>query len=209
MNNFAELSRHDGEGVQFLVRWRGKQEGPYSASVIETKLQNREMGLLHEISHNGRWISIRDYMTEKVAALQVEKQIQEEQERRVREEAERQAHEREEQHRIAVLAEERRKAAQLDSAQLQQSFEQRIPLSHSPQKNHGSSGLQIIGTLFLIGGLAVIAYFFLAFDTSVESGFGRVNNLGLMADRQNGIIIGVGLSLVGTIMFVIASRNKN
>jgi hypothetical protein len=63
--------------------------------------------------------------------------------------------------------------------------------------------------LLLLGGLAVSAYFFLAFDTSVESGMGRINNLGLMADRQNGIILGIGLSVVGTIMLVIGARGKN
>jgi hypothetical protein len=57
--------------------------------------------------------------------------------------------------------------------------------------------------------LAVTGYFFLGYDTSVESGMGRVNNLGLMADRQNGIIIGIGLAVIGTIMLVIGSRGKN
>jgi len=57
--------------------------------------------------------------------------------------------------------------------------------------------------------LAVAGFFFLAYDTSVESGYGRVNNLGLMADRQNGIIVGIGLGVIGTIMLVIGSREKN
>jgi hypothetical protein len=35
---------------------------------------------------------------------------------------------------------------------------------------------------------------------------GRVNNLGLMADRQNGIIIGIGLGVVGAIFLVLGSR---
>ena len=35
-------------------------------------------------------------------------------------------------------------------------------------------------------------------------GFGdRVNNLGLMADRQNGIIAGIGVALVGGILMLI------
>lgn len=75
--------------------------------------------------------------------------------------------------------------------------------------DRGLSSLQRIGVLLLIGGLIVTGYFFLAFDTSVESGIGRVNNLGLMADRQNGIIIGIGLGIVGTIMLAIGSRGKN
>lgn len=209
MRTFAELARQEGDNAQFLVRWRGRQEGPYLASVIEAKLAANEFGLLHEIFYDGRWASIRDYITERESALRAALQAQEEQERMAREEAERQAKEREEQQRAAALAEERRKAAQLETAQSQQSFDQRIPISPLPPTEHGSSGLRILGALFLIGGLAVAAYFLLAFDTSVESGYGRVTNLGLMNDRTNGIIVGIGLGIVGTIMLVIGSRNKN
>jgi hypothetical protein len=49
---------------------------------------------------------------------------------------------------------------------------------------------------------------FLPFNTSVESGMDRVNNLGLMAGRQNGIV-GIGLGVVGTIMLVIGARREN
>jgi hypothetical protein len=93
MNNFAELS--DGDNAQFLVRWRGRQEGPYRASVIETKLAANEIGLLHEIFYKGKWVAIRDYITEREAVLRAEHQAREDQERRVREEADREvkAHE--------------------------------------------------------------------------------------------------------------------
>lgn len=204
MNNFAELS--GGDSAKFLLRWRGRQEGPHPASVIEAKLAANEIGLLHDIFHNGQWISIRDYIAEREAVLRAERQAREEQERRAREEAEKQAKEREEQRRLDLLAEERRKAAQLESVQSQQSF------SHapsSPPANRDSSGLRTFGALLLIAGLAVAGYFFLAFDASVESGVGRVNNLGLMADRQNGIIVGIGLGVVGTIMLAIGTRGKN
>jgi hypothetical protein len=46
MNNFAQLS---DSRATFLVRWRGRQEGPYLASVIEAKLAANEIGLQHEI----------------------------------------------------------------------------------------------------------------------------------------------------------------
>ena len=208
MSNFAELSSGGGD-AKFFVRWRGKREGPYPASVIEAKLAANEIGLLHEIFYNDRWVTIRDYITERESAFRTALQAREEQDRREREEAERQAKEQEEQQRAAALAEERRKAAQLESTQLQQSFEQRVPVSPLPSADHGSLGLRILGILLLTGGLAVVAYFFLAFDTSVESEIGPINNLGLMADRQNGIIVGIGLSIIGTIMFVIGSRNKH
>jgi hypothetical protein len=112
---------------------------------------------------------------------------------------------------MELLAEERRKAAQLEAAQSQQSFGVNTPVPPvpSPPADSGSSGLRTFGVLLLIAGLAVAGYFFLGFDTSVESGVGRVNNLGLMADRQNGIIVGIGLGVVGTIMLAIGSRSRN
>ena len=101
MNNFAELS--DGNSAKFLMRWRGRQEGPYPASVIDAKLAANEIGLLHEIFYNGQWVTIRDYIAEKEAALRAQRQVQEEQERLAREEAERQASEREEQRRAEFI----------------------------------------------------------------------------------------------------------
>lgn len=197
----------DDSGETFLIRWRGRQEGPYTAAIIEAKLAANQIGLLHEITHNGQWITLRDYLAERDAILRAEHQAREEQERRAREEAERQAKEREEQRRAELMAEERRKAIQAETESLrqQQTATPSLPTSQST----GGSGLRSIGILLLVCGLAVAAYFFLAFDTSVESGMGRVNNLGLMADRQNGIIVGIGLSVVGTIMLVIGARGKN
>lgn len=50
----------------------------------------------------------------------------------------------------------------------------------------------IIGALMLIGALVM--------DVSVPTGIGRVNNLGLMAERQNYTIIGGILLIVGILM---------
>lgn len=206
MNNFAELS--DGDSAKFLVRWRGRQEGPHPASVIEAKLVANEIGLLHEICCNGKWVTIRDYITEREAILRAENQARQEQQRLAHEQAERQAKEREERRREELLAEERRRSAQLESAKSRENLPQQLN-QPTPTTKGGSSGLQTLGALLLIAGLAITAYFFLGYDTSVESGVGRVNNLGLMADRQNGIIIGIGLGVVGTIMLAIGSRGKN
>src|ERR1022692_103351 len=110
MNNPGELSNiafTGGESKSFLVRWRGRQEGPYSAELIAKKLSANEIGMLHEILHDGRWITIRDYLGEREAMLRAQHQAQEEQERREREEADRQAREIEAQQRAAALAEEK------------------------------------------------------------------------------------------------------
>ena len=206
MNNFAELS--DGAGAQFLVRWRGRQEGPYPAAVIEVKLAANEIGLLHEIFYNGKWVTIRDYVAERETVLRAENQAREDQEKRMRQAAEQEAREQEEHRQAEILAEERRRSEQIAAAKSRQMTEDN---SRQPtQANQTtSSGLQTLGAVLLIAGIALAAYFFLAFDASVESGYGRVNNIGLMADRQNGIIIGIGLGVAGTIMLAIGSRNKN
>ena len=59
---------------------------------------------------------------------------------------------------------------------------------------------RIIGMLILIGGLIYGIYYYNFFDTSVSVpsttflgqtfGGGRVNNMGLMQDKQNGMIVG-------------------
>ncbi|MES2930777.1 MAG: hypothetical protein V4665_03260 [Patescibacteria group bacterium] len=66
------------------------------------------------------------------------------------------------------------------------------------------------GIVLLLFGLATGIYFLLFFDTSVAVpqrefmgeiiGSGRVNNLGLMSDRQNGINLGFGAAFLGVIL---------
>ena len=69
----------------------------------------------------------------------------------------------------------------------------------------------------IIAGLVGAVFFFFFFDTSVEVptqelfgqtiGGGRVNNLGLMAERQNGIIFSFGIAIVGAVIeFIARSR---
>ena len=206
MNTFAELS--EGADAQFLVSWRGRQEGPYPATVIERKLAANEIGLLHEIFYNGKWVTIRDYVAERETVIRAEHQAREDLEKRMRQAAEQEAREQEEHRQAELMAEERRKSEQIAAAKSRQMTEDNSRHSN-PLNQTNSSGMQTLGVVMLIAGIALAAYFFLAFDPSVESGYGRVNNIGLMADRQNGIIIGIGLGVAGTIMLAIGSRNKN
>lgn len=89
------------------------------------------------------------------------------------------------------------------------------PLPDPPKANKGgSSGVLGLGVLLLLAGLAAIIYFFIVFDTSVALpdasssvlGISRVNNLGLMADRQNGIIMGMGTAILGAILMFAGQR---
>jgi hypothetical protein len=92
-----------------LIRWRGRQEGPYSPAIIEQKLAANEIGLLHEVYHNSQWVTLREYLTEQEATQHAERLAHEEAERRAREAEERKAKDREESQRAAALVEERRK----------------------------------------------------------------------------------------------------
>ena len=56
----------------------------------------------------------------------------------------------------------------------------------------------VVGMFCIVGALAM--------DVSVSSGVGRVNNIGLMAERQNLILIGGLMLLVGVIMAVAGKR---
>lgn len=59
--------------------------------------------------------------------------------------------------------------------------------------------LVLLGALMLLGGLVEVIWA-LNLDTSVpvDNGTRRVNNIGLMADRQNGLIAGFGFAFLGT-----------
>jgi hypothetical protein len=72
----------------------------------------------------------------------------------------------------------------------------------------------VIGLFLVVIGLFAVVYYAAFFDTSVavepvdlgngtSIGGGRVNNIGLMADRQNGIIVGFGMAAVGGILMYI------
>ncbi|MNI41883.1 hypothetical protein D3C73_961470 [compost metagenome] len=56
----------------------------------------------------------------------------------------------------------------------------------------------VVGLLCMVGALAM--------DVSVSSGAGRVNNIGLLAERQNFILIGGLMLLVGLIMVIAGKR---
>lgn len=71
------------------------------------------------------------------------------------------------------------------------------------------TGGQVIGVLLFLGGIAAALYFFLAFDVSVNlDGARRIVNLGLMQERQNGILMGGGAALLGVVMMVGLKRRR-
>lgn len=81
-----------------------------------------------------------------------------------------------------------------------------------------NSNLANISKILIAGGLVCTGYFFFLFDTSVPVptmtiggntvGGGRVNNIGLLSQKQNGINIGMGGAILGAILLA-TSNNKN
>jgi hypothetical protein len=199
MNNFTQLS--GSGGGKFLIRWRGKQEGPYPAPVIEAKLAANEIGLLHEIFHDGKWITIRDYVAEREAVLLAEQQAREEHERRVREEAERQARERQEQNQVATLAEERRKndllAAELDRQNNPARTSPVQPLVLRPHRGGVILTLALIG-LFVFGPLCLFAWV-------MGSGDLREMDAGIMdSSGRSSTSSGRNIGIIGTLLWIAA-----
>jgi hypothetical protein len=201
MNSFAQLA--DGDGTLFLLRWRGRQEGPYSGTVVEAKLAAHEIGLQHEIYYEGKWVTLRDYITVRTAALDAEREARVEQERRKTADAERQAQEREDQNRAAALAEERRKNDLLAAGLLRPGSVGPGPVPPSPAilKPHRGGMILTLGLvgLFIFGPLCLAAWI-------MGSGDLQAMDAGSMDDRGRSITsTGRNIGLLGTVLWIIGA----
>jgi len=197
----SQVGLSDDSNVTFLIRWRGRQEGPYTAAVIEAKLAANQIGLLHEITLNGQWVTLRDFIAEREAVIRSENQAREEENRRAREEAERQTREREERRQADILSEERRKndllQASLSERQRSESpsYAQQIILK--PHRAGTILTLGIIG-LIICGPLCIAAW--LMGDNDI-----REMDAGIM-DKSGRSTTSTGRSLgvLGSILWIIA-----
>jgi hypothetical protein len=199
----------DANGSNFLIRWRGRQEGPYTFAAIEAKLAANQIGLLHEISYKGQWITIRDYLVEREAGLRAQRLAREEQEQYEREEAERQAKEREDQHRAELLAEQRRK-----NDLLQASITERQPHDINRQiqpmiRKHHRAGtllaIAIIG-LFVFGPLCIAAWVMGDSDLrEMDAGIMDDSGRSSTSSARTIGILGTVLWIIGVIIFFINS----
>ena len=64
-----------------------------------------------------------------------------------------------------------------------------------------------LGIAVLVVGVFVV-FCAMMVDVSVATGMGRVNNIGLMSERQNYTIIGAVLSIAGLFMLVLERRQS-
>lgn len=203
MKSFSELSKvnnatpHDGS---FLVRWRGRQEGPFSAETIDAKLEANQVGLLHEIYYNGEWVIIRDYIARQEAVLQAELQAKEEQEQHKRDEAEKLARELEERQRAELLVEERRKNDLLQASLSQPQHTKPSNIQPIVLKPHRAGTILALGLIGLLvcGPLCLAAW--LMGDSDI-----REMEAGLMdASGRSTTGTGRALGIIGTIIWIIA-----
>lgn len=191
---------HEGQSSAGLViRWRGRQEGPFPVSVIEQKLAANEIGLLHELFHNGEWTTIRDYLAEREAEARAQRQAKEEAERRVREAEEVKTREREESRRAAALAEEKRKQALLDQTSARQGGQAGTQgLSASPTQPHRGA---LILTFGLLGLLVCFPFGMAAW--SMGSADLRQMDSGLMdPSGRSTTASGRTIGMVGTVLWI-------
>lgn len=223
MNNNIQpphISFADDDAERFLVRWRGRNEGPYSPSIIEQKLASNQIGMLHEVLHNGQWITLREYLAERHAVAQAKQKAREEAERWAVAKAEqKQEEERQERrsaiaeaeqtpdeahHRTEILAQQRGGSAVLgfnyDQQQFNNSFRQARPTGQLAGRGGTILTLGIIGFLVCLP-LGIGAW--VMGNTDI-----RMMNAGFMdeGDRsmtQAGRVLGMVTTLIYIASFVI------
>jgi hypothetical protein len=76
----------------------------------------------------------------------------------------------------------------------------------TPGSPPSSATCQILGGISTILGAVILFAFLFLFDTSVESGYGRVHNIGLISLQQNAIIFGGILLIVGILLILFRKR---
>tara|TARA_B110000908_G_C10157550_1_gene404372 strand:- start:641 stop:967 length:327 start_codon:yes stop_codon:yes gene_type:complete len=75
------------------------------------------------------------------------------------------------------------------------------PPSHAPQYKSEATDSKPIGIALMLFGICVALGYFIIYDTSVDSGDSKVNNFGKLNNQSNGITIGMGLAIVGSVLY--------
>lgn len=50
------------DSAEYMLRWRGRQSGPYPIEEINRLLDDHQIGLGHEIQHEDQWISLEEFL---------------------------------------------------------------------------------------------------------------------------------------------------
>lgn len=51
------------DSIEYTLRWRGRQVGPYSVEKINRKLEEHELGMGHEILYENKWITLEEFFS--------------------------------------------------------------------------------------------------------------------------------------------------
>ena len=196
----TQTSAAEDSHEEFLLRWRGRIEGPCAIGEIQRRLSANEIGMFHEVQRGGVWLPLRTLLAEREAEHVEEDARREAAQIATREEKARAAAELEARQLAEMLVEERRRNDLMEKATQSEPPKQSVPDSGS-----GANGW---GGLLLVIGIIVAGYFLFFFDPSVYTGFGRVNNIGLLQDRQNGLLVGVAMAIVGAVLLAFGNRSR-
>lgn len=199
----------------YIIRWQGQQQGPYTLETLRQMLDGKQIGMLHEVFHQEEWTTIRELLAVLERKHDEEHDQRKVTERLAREEQARRERDEVAQREAALIEETKREAALIAETKRKNDL---LQASMDMQKHSGAgdkpasdtSSTRVFGGLLFMIGLGVTGYFITLFDPSVSTGTGmRVNNIGLMQQQQNGVIIGIGLSLVGILMLLLGGRSFN
>jgi uncharacterized RDD family membrane protein YckC len=50
--------------TKHLLRWKGRQSGPFAAEEIRGRLQSSEIGLMHEVQVDGQWLTVEKFLAQ-------------------------------------------------------------------------------------------------------------------------------------------------
>lgn len=186
-----------------MIRWRGREEGPYSISDIEERLGSSRIGLLHEILTEKRWMTLRDFQREQEASKRAAHELLEAQQRQERDEreAKKEQAKQDKLYRAELLSEEKRR-----NDLLQASITGNKPADFlgggRGQTIRSSRGgliltLAILG-LFLLAPLCVVAWVMGAGDLK-EMDSGNMETSGRSSTGA-----GYRVGIFGTIIYAIA-----
>lgn len=78
--------------------------------------------------------------------------------------------------------------------------------AHTAPTGGEPSSSDSMGAVCIILGLVITGYFFLFFDVSVPGPHGAIANVDKLNTRQNGVIIGMGLLILGAILRLKSSK---
>ncbi len=52
------------DAASFRLRWRGQITGPFPLETILRRLDDNELGLWHEIEHQGAWLTLEEFLAQ-------------------------------------------------------------------------------------------------------------------------------------------------